>query len=93
MLGVDLETVRNVALAVIAGSVVLAIVLALVLKAIVSKVVTVAVLAVFAAVVWHQRSALEDCAQRVGQALAPGAQDATMCTFFGRDVTVDSPLG
>ncbi len=93
MLAWDVESVRDWGLAVVGGSVVLAIVLAVVVRAIISKLVVVAVLTLLAAVVWQQRTSVQDCADRVGHTLAPGGRDSTTCTFFGRDVTVGSPLG
>jgi hypothetical protein len=93
VLGVEFDTIRDAALAIVVGALVLAVVFALVVKAIVSKVVIIAVLLVLAAVVWQQRGSLQDCAGRVGATLAAGATDDTTCTFFGRDVTVTSPLG
>ena len=84
---------RDVALAIAVGAVVLAVVFAVVVKWIVGKLVTVAVLVGIAGVVWWQRESLQDCADEVGQTLAAGAADDTTCTFFGREVTVASPLG
>jgi hypothetical protein len=59
----------------------------------VSKLVVIAVLLGAAAVIWQQRGSVEHCAGRVETTLAAGAEDDTTCTFFGRDVTVTSPLG
>ena len=92
MLGVDFATVRDVALAVVVGAIVLAVVFAIVIKAIVSKLVVIGVLVALAAVAWQQRGSVTDCADRVRETLGAGATDGTTCTFFGRDVTVDSPL-
>ncbi len=89
----DLTTVRDVALAIVTGAVVLAVVFAVVIRWVVGKLVTVLVLGSLAAVVWWQRETLQECAGDVGQTLAAGASDATTCTFFGRDVTVPSPRG
>jgi hypothetical protein len=93
VLGLDLSTARDVALGIAVGSVVLAVVAALLIKMIVSKLVVVALLVIVAAVAWQQRDAVLDCADGVRQTLAQGAADDTTCTFFGRDVTVASPLG
>jgi hypothetical protein len=93
MLGLELTTVRDVALAIVVGAVVLAVVAALIVKVIVSKVIVVGFLLVGAAVVWQQRGAVVDCADSVRQTLSEGTADDTTCTFFGRDVTVASPLG
>jgi hypothetical protein len=93
VLGVEFDTIRDVALALVVAAIVLAVVLAIVVEAIVSKLVVIAVLLGLAAVVWQQRESVQDCADRVGATLAAGAQDDATCTFFGRDITVTSPLG
>jgi hypothetical protein len=87
-----LETARNAGLAILAGAVAAAIVIAWVVKAIVSKLLALAVMAGVVIAVWSQRESLQECADRVGATLAAGAVDDTTCTFFGRDVTVGSPL-
>jgi hypothetical protein len=89
----DLETVRNVALLVVVVVVVVALVGAFIVKAIVGKIVSIVLFGGLAVLVWSQRQSLQDCADRVGGTLAAGAVDDTTCTFFGRDVTVSSPLG
>lgn len=92
VLALSFETARDSALAIVAGAVVLAVVLAAVAKAVVSKLMALVVLAAVAVVVWSQRAAVQDCADRVGATLSAGAVDDTTCTFFGREVTVASPL-
>lgn len=92
MLALTFETARNTGLAILAGAVVVAVVIAWVVKAIVSKVIGLVLLAGVAVAVWSQRESLQDCADRVGTRLSAGAVDDTTCTFFGRDVTVASPL-
>ena len=57
VLALDLTTIRDVALAIAVGAVVLAVVAAIVVKWIVGKLVMVAILAVIAGVVWWQRGA------------------------------------
>ena len=91
--GIELSTVRDVALAIVVGAIVLAVVFAIVIKWIVGKVVAGGVLVLIAGLVWWQRDSLQDCADQVQDTLAAGARNATTCTFFGREVTVDSPLG
>jgi hypothetical protein len=93
VVGLEFGTVRDVALAIAVAAVVLAVVAALIVKMVVSKLVVVGLLLVVAAVVWQQRGAVVDCADSVRQTLSQGASDDTTCTFFGRDVTVASPLG
>jgi hypothetical protein len=93
VVGLELETVRNAALIAIAVAVVLAVALVLVIKAVIGKLVPVVLLGALAAVVWSQRESVQDCADRVGARLEAGAVDDTTCTFFGRHVTITSPLG
>lgn len=93
MFGLDLDTVRNVALVVVVVALLLAAVTAFVVKAVVGKVVTIVVLGGLAVLVWSQRQTLQDCADRVGETLGAGAVDDMTCTFFGRDVTITAPLG
>ena len=88
MVAIELSTVRDIALGIVVGAIVLAVVLAVVIRWIVGKLIAVAILVVLAGVVWWQREEVEDCADRVRA--APTTD--TTCTFFGRDVTVDSPL-
>lgn len=90
---VELSTARDVALAIVVGAIVLAVVFAIVIKWIVGKVLTVGVLVALAAVVWWQRDTVLACADGVRDTLAADATSSATCTFFGRDVTVDPPLG
>ncbi|MET0145526.1 MAG: hypothetical protein ABW122_15900 [Ilumatobacteraceae bacterium] len=92
MVALTFENARDWAVAVVAGAVVLAVLMAWLIKAIAAKLLTVAVLAVLVGLVWTQRSSVQDCADRVRTTLAAGAVDDTTCTFFGREVTVSSPL-
>ena len=93
MLGLEFEAVRNGALIAVAVVVVLVVAAAWIVKAIVGKLVVIALLGALAAVVWSQREALVECADRVGATLHPGAVDDTTCTFLGRDVTVTAAFG
>ncbi len=88
MLALELETVRDVSLAVVAGAVVIALVLAWLVKAVVSKLLAVALLAGFGVVVWSQRTDVQSCADQVVSTLTAGAVDDTSCRFFGREVTI-----
>ncbi len=92
MVALTFENARDWALAIVTGAVVLAFVLAWLVKQVVAKLLTVALLAGLAGAVWTQRTSVQDCAQRVRTTLQAGADDDTTCTFFGRQVTVSSPL-
>jgi hypothetical protein len=93
VLGLELDTVRNVALLAIAVAVLVVLLGAWLIKAIVGKLVVVGLVGGLAVVVWSQRESVQDCAARVGTTLQAGAVDDATCTFFGRPVTVPSPLG
>lgn len=92
LVGLSLEEVRNVAIVVVAGAAVLAVLVAWVVKAVASKLLSLLLVGVLAAVVWTQRTSVQDCADRVGTTLADGAVDDTTCTFFGREVSVTAPF-
>ena len=93
MTALSLDTVRDVALGIVVAAVVLGLVAAIVIRWIAGKLVALGLLLAVAGIVWWQRDSLQDCADEVQRTLAAGATDATTCTFLGRDVTVDSPLG
>ena len=97
MVALSLDTVRDTAIVVVGGAVVAAIVLTWVLKAVLWKVLSIVVLGVLAAVVWSQRTSVQECADQVRATLSVDGLDETTadatCTFFGRDVTVGSPFG
>jgi small basic protein len=93
MVGLTWEAARDAGLAVLVGAVIAALVLGWVVRTVTSKLLALAVVAAVAVVVWAQRATLQDCADRVGATLAAGSVDETTCAFFGRDVTVTSPLG
>ncbi len=86
-LGVELDTVRNVALAVVLAAAVFAVVVALVVKAVVSKLLLIAVLVIGGVVVWANRQNLSDCAAKVERSVTSGGPPAT-CHFLWFDVDV-----
>ena len=87
VLGVELDTVRNVALVAIVVIAVLAVLAAMVVKAIVSKLVLIVVLAIAAVVLWTNRQNLTDCASKVESAVTSSGQPAA-CHFLWFDVDV-----
>jgi hypothetical protein len=93
VLGLELDTVRNVAILAIAVAAVVVLVGAWLIKALVGKLVVIGLIGGLAVAVWSQRESVQDCADRVGTTLQAGAIDDATCTFFGRPVTVPSPLG
>lgn len=86
VLGLSLDTAKNVAMVAIAAFAALSVVSAVVVKAIVTKLILVAVLVAAAVGVWSQRSNLQDCADRARAGVGTGS---VSCTFFGRNVTLD----
>jgi hypothetical protein len=93
VLGLELDTVRNVALLAIAAAVVVVLVGVWLVKAIVGKLVVVGLVGGLAVAVWSQRESVQDCADRVGTTLRADTVDDATCTFFGRPVTVPSLRG
>ena len=88
-LAFDLDTAKNSSFFTVAGAVLLALAAVWLVKQVVTKVLSVVVLLAIAGLVWSQRAELTDCADEVrANWTAPGAVDATTCTFFGQDVKV-----
>ncbi|MEM1333779.1 MAG: hypothetical protein AAGG08_10000 [Actinomycetota bacterium] len=95
LLGISLDTARNIALVVVAVFVIGGIAAAWIMKTIMQKVATAAVLALLAFAVWSQRTALDDCADKVRQNFALDGTSPTFvdtdCSFFGTEVTISDP--
>ena len=88
MLGLELDTVRNVALLAVAAAVVIVLVSTWLIRAVLGKLVVVGLVGGLAVAVWLQRQSVQECADRVGTTLQVGAVDDATCTFFGRPVTI-----
>jgi hypothetical protein len=83
------DSAKSSALIGLAVVVVLAIIAALVIKAIVTKVLSLAVAAIMAFGLFSQRTAIQDCANKVKkEALTFGVAAKAECTFFGIKVKV-----
>ena len=88
MLGLELDTVRNVALLTVAAAVVIVLVGTWLIRAVLGKLVVVGLVGGLAVAVWSQRQSVHECADRVSTTLQVGAVDDATCTFFGRPVTI-----
>lgn len=89
---VDVELIKNVALGVSGGSLVIGLILMKVISSIVGKIISSVLMVAIALGGWSQRTSIIDCADKVtAQATAGTTVDAT-CTFFGQDITVKVPL-
>lgn len=89
VVGINLDTARNIAIVVVVTAGVLAVLSAWLMKAIISKLAGTLVLGVIALLAWTQRTALDDCAADVRDRVTGDVVvDDTTCTFFGRDVAV-----
>jgi ABC-type transport system involved in cytochrome bd biosynthesis fused ATPase/permease subunit len=91
MPAVTLETARNAAIIAVVVLIAVAVASALLMKSIAQKAAAVVVVGLLALLVWTQRAALDDCADRVQSSLAVGVRTDTTCTFLGQDVTIKSP--
>lgn len=91
VVAIDLDTAKNVGIAVVVGLVVLAILAAWVLKTVAQKVALVVILGLLGVLVWSQRANLDECADRVKATAATGFTEDTECTFFFQDVSIDAP--
>lgn len=90
MLALTIGEAKTIAAAIVIGLLVVAALSAWMMKQITQKVIAVVILAALAALVWTQRAALDECADKVraaGTSINDPSVDAT-CTFFGRDIEI-----
>lgn len=87
MLALTLGQTKTIALLVVAVLVVAAIASAWVMKTVMQKLALVAILGLLAVLVWTQRAALDECADKVKVA---GYTGDTTCSFFGRDIQIST---
>lgn len=91
MTALDVEAAKNIAVAVIAGSVILAILTAMFVRAAVTKALVILVLGGLVVVMVGQRSNITRCADRIRAEYAAGDGKPAACTFLGREFSVDVP--
>jgi membrane protein implicated in regulation of membrane protease activity len=90
MLALTLEAAKNGAIIAVVVLAALAIAAAWLMKSIAQKAALAVVLGLLALLVWTQRASLDDCANRVQDSRAAGTLTDTTCTFFGRDISIQS---
>lgn len=91
MLALTLGQAKTIALVAATALVVLAGVSAWVMKTVAQKLAVAVILGLLAVLVWSQRAALQECADKVRDAADGGVtQVDTTCSFFGRDVTIST---
>ena len=95
MLALTLSQAKGIALALVAVFVIGGIGAAWLMKTVVQKVVAVVVLGVLAFAVWSQRSALQNCADKVRDGVTRNGTSValvdTECEFFGASITISDP--
>ena len=88
----DPETLKNLALGVSGGSLLVAIILMKVISSVVGKIVSAAVFVAIALGGYSQRAEISDCVDKVKAQATSAAAIDTSCTFFGQNVSVKVPL-
>lgn len=88
----DPDTLKNLALGVSGGALLIGIILMKVVSSIVGKVVSTAVFVGIAFAGYSQRAEISDCVDKVKAQASTSAAVDTTCTFFGQDVNVKVPL-
>jgi uncharacterized membrane protein len=95
VLGITLDQATTIAVIVTTGLVVGAVASFWVMKSLVQKLITAVLLALLAFAVWSQRTALQDCADKVVASYQRSADDDaiedTECSFFGVSITIPDP--
>jgi len=92
----DADTLKNAALGLSAGSLIVALVLMKVISGIVGKVVSSVVFVAIALVGYSQRAEITDCINSVKAASTTAESQLEIpktlsCKFFGQDITVNVP--
>lgn len=95
MFAISLDDAKTLAVVAVTALVVGAIVAFWVMKTIVQKVLVAVLLGLLAFAVWSQRTALQDCADKVEASYERVGTDVTLddteCSFFGASVTISDP--
>lgn len=95
VLAVTLDQATTIAAAAAAVLVVLAVVAFWVMKTMVQKILVASLLGLLAFAVWSQRTALQDCADKVQDNFDQAGTAVTFldteCSFFGVNVTIADP--
>ena len=92
----DAGTLKNAALGLSAGSLLVAIILMKVISGIVGRVVSTVIFVAIALVGYSQRADITNCVNNVKSASQTAESELQLppsisCTFFGQDITVDVP--
>jgi hypothetical protein len=92
----DADTLKNAALGLSVGSLLIAVVLMKVISGVVGKIISTVVLVTIALVGYSQRAEITDCIDKVKAAPASAETQLEIpktlsCKFFGQDITVDVP--
>lgn len=85
MLALTLGQAKTIAAIVVGALLVVAIAGAWVMKEVTQKVVLVVIVGLLALLVWTQRTALDECADKVREG---GIRGDTTCSFFGQDIRI-----
>ncbi len=88
VLALSLDQAKNAALVVVVLLLLGAVASAWLMKTLLQKVVLAIILVLVALLVWTQRVALDECADKVQTA---GFTGGTTCTFLGNDITISAP--
>jgi hypothetical protein len=89
---IDSETLKNVALGLSGGSIIIGLIMMKVISSVVGKLVSMAFFAALALGVFSQRAEITSCVDAVKSQASSVSSLETTCTFFGQDVTLKVPL-
>jgi hypothetical protein len=87
----DPDTLKNAALGLSAGSLLIAIILMKVISGIIGKIVSTVIFVAIALVGYSQRAEITDCVNKVKAEPQLEVAPSISCTFFGQDITVNMP--
>lgn len=89
---IDPETLKNIALGVSGGSIVLAILLMKIVSSLVGKAISAVLLLAIALAGYSQRQEIVSCVNEVTSQTSMTVPSEISCTFFGQDISVKVPM-
>lgn len=88
----DAQTLKNIALGLSGGSILLAVILLKVVSSLIGKVISTVLLVAIALAGYSQREEITSCVKDVTNQSGMTLPTEISCTFFGQDISVKVPL-
>ena len=90
VMALSVQSAKTIGLLAVVLLVAVAIAAAWMLKTAAQRIAVTLIFCLLAVLVWSQRAALQDCADRVTDSVKAGRPTDTTCSFFGQEITIDA---